>query len=98
MTEQDRKDPVHGSCLCGSVAFEATTLESACSAVAARLGVAFVAQALTQVLALPGVVYRPFAPPAPPPPPVHITTPIPPLPKQTAPAPAQFLPAHLRWP
>lgn len=48
-----------------SVVLEATTLESACSAVAARLGVAFVAEALTQVLALPGVVYRPFAPPAP---------------------------------
>jgi DNA-binding transcriptional LysR family regulator len=48
-----------------SVAFEATTLESACSAVAARLGVAFVAEPLTRFLALPGVVYRPFAPPAP---------------------------------
>jgi len=48
-----------------SVVLEATTLESACSAVAARLGVAFVAEALTQVLSVPGVVYRPFAPPAP---------------------------------
>ena len=48
-----------------SVVLEATTLESACSAVAARLGVAFVAEALTGVLAVPGVVYRPFAPPAP---------------------------------
>jgi DNA-binding transcriptional LysR family regulator len=46
-----------------SVVLEATTLESACSAVAARLGVAFVAEALTQVLSVPGVVYRPFAPP-----------------------------------
>jgi DNA-binding transcriptional LysR family regulator len=48
-----------------SVVLEATTLESACSAVAARLGVAFVAEALTGVLAVPGVVYRPFAAPAP---------------------------------
>jgi DNA-binding transcriptional LysR family regulator len=48
-----------------SVVFEATTLESACSAVAAGLGVAFVAEPLTRVLAVPGVVYRPFAPPAP---------------------------------
>ena len=48
-----------------SVVLEATTLESACSAVAARLGVAFVAEPLTRVLAVPGVVYRPFAPPAP---------------------------------
>jgi DNA-binding transcriptional LysR family regulator len=47
------------------VVLEATTLESACSAVAARLGVAFVAEPLTRVLAVPGVVYRPFAPPAP---------------------------------
>jgi DNA-binding transcriptional LysR family regulator len=48
-----------------SVVLEATTLESACSAVAARLGVAFVAEPLTQVLSVPGVVYRPFAAPAP---------------------------------
>ena len=48
-----------------SIAFEATTLESACSAVAAGLGVAFLAESLTRVLAVPGVVHRPFAPPAP---------------------------------
>ena len=48
-----------------SVVLEATTLESACSAVAARIGVAFVSEALTRVLAIPGVVYRPFAPPPP---------------------------------
>jgi DNA-binding transcriptional LysR family regulator len=48
-----------------SVVLEATTAESACSAVAARLGIAVVAEPLTRVLALPGVVYRPFAPPAP---------------------------------
>ena len=48
-----------------SVVLEATTTESACSAVAARLGVAFVAEPLTRFLAVPGVVYRPFAPPEP---------------------------------
>src|SRR5215212_8350309 len=48
-----------------SVVLEATTLESACSAVAAGLGVAFLAESLTGVLSVPGVVYRPFAPPAP---------------------------------
>jgi DNA-binding transcriptional LysR family regulator len=48
-----------------SVVLEATTLESACSAVAAGLGVAFVAEPLTRILAVPGVVCRPFAPPAP---------------------------------
>jgi DNA-binding transcriptional LysR family regulator len=48
-----------------SVVFEATTLESACSAVAARLGVAFVGEPLARIFAIPGVAYRPFAPPAP---------------------------------
>jgi DNA-binding transcriptional LysR family regulator len=48
-----------------SVVLEATTLESACSAVAARLGVAFVGEPLTRIFAVPGVAYRPFAPPAP---------------------------------
>jgi DNA-binding transcriptional LysR family regulator len=48
-----------------SVVLEATTLESACSAVAARLGVAFVGEPLTRIFAIPGVAYRPFAPPAP---------------------------------
>jgi DNA-binding transcriptional LysR family regulator len=48
-----------------SVLLEATSLESACSAVAAGLGVAFLAESLTRVLAVPGVVHRPFAPPAP---------------------------------
>jgi DNA-binding transcriptional LysR family regulator len=48
-----------------SVVLEATTLESACSAVAARLGVAFVAESLTTFFAIPGVVYRPFAAPPP---------------------------------
>jgi DNA-binding transcriptional LysR family regulator len=48
-----------------SVVLEATTVESACSAVAARLGVAFVAEPLTRVLAVPGVLYRSFAPPVP---------------------------------
>jgi DNA-binding transcriptional LysR family regulator len=48
-----------------SVVFEATTLESACSAVAARLGVAFVGEPLARIFALPGVAYRPFAPPPP---------------------------------
>src|SRR5829696_1674519 len=48
-----------------SVAFEATTLESACSAVAARLGVAFVGEQMARIFAMPGVVYRPFVPPAP---------------------------------
>jgi DNA-binding transcriptional LysR family regulator len=47
------------------VVLEATTLESACSAVAARLGVAFVAEPLTRIFAIPGVVYRPFVAPAP---------------------------------
>jgi DNA-binding transcriptional LysR family regulator len=48
-----------------SVVFEATTLESACSAVAARLGVAFVGESLARIFAIPGVAYRPFAPPPP---------------------------------
>jgi DNA-binding transcriptional LysR family regulator len=48
-----------------SVVLEATTMESACSAVAAGLGVAFVAEPMTRVLSVPGVVCRPFAPPAP---------------------------------
>lgn len=48
-----------------SVVLEATTLESACSAVAARLGVAFVGEPLTRIFAIPGVAYRSFAPPAP---------------------------------
>jgi DNA-binding transcriptional LysR family regulator len=48
-----------------SVVLEATTLESACSAVAARLGVAFVGEPLARIFAIPGVVYRPFAPPTP---------------------------------
>jgi DNA-binding transcriptional LysR family regulator len=48
-----------------SVVLEATTLESACSAVAAGLGVAFVGEPLTRILALPGVAYRPVAPPQP---------------------------------
>jgi DNA-binding transcriptional LysR family regulator len=48
-----------------SIAFEATTLESACSAVAARFGVAFVGESLARIFAIPGVAYRPFAPPPP---------------------------------
>jgi len=48
-----------------SIAFEATTLESACSAVAARLGVAFVGESLARIFAIPGVAYRPFAAPPP---------------------------------
>jgi DNA-binding transcriptional LysR family regulator len=48
-----------------SVVLEATTLESACSAVAAGLGLTFVGEPLTRVFAIPGVVYRPLAPPPP---------------------------------
>jgi DNA-binding transcriptional LysR family regulator len=48
-----------------SVVLEATTLESACTAVAARLGVAFVGEQMAGMFAMPGVVYRPFAPPTP---------------------------------
>jgi DNA-binding transcriptional LysR family regulator len=48
-----------------SVVFEATTQESACSAVAARLGVAFVGESFARIFAMPGVAYRPFAPPRP---------------------------------
>jgi DNA-binding transcriptional LysR family regulator len=48
-----------------SVVLEATTLESACSAVAARLGVAFVDEQMARILAVPGVVYRPLGPPPP---------------------------------
>jgi DNA-binding transcriptional LysR family regulator len=48
-----------------SVVLEATTIESACSAVAARLGVAFVGEQMARIFAMPGVVCRPFAPPAP---------------------------------
>jgi DNA-binding transcriptional LysR family regulator len=48
-----------------SIAFEATTLESACSAVAARLGVAFVGESLARIFAIPGVAYRPLAAPPP---------------------------------
>jgi DNA-binding transcriptional LysR family regulator len=48
-----------------SIAFEATTLESACSAVAAHLGVAFVGEPLARIFAIPGVAYRPFAAPPP---------------------------------
>jgi DNA-binding transcriptional LysR family regulator len=48
-----------------SVVLEATTLESACSAVAARLGVAFVGEPLARIFAMPGVVYRHLAPPQP---------------------------------
>jgi DNA-binding transcriptional LysR family regulator len=48
-----------------SVVLEATTLESACSAVAAGLGVAFVGEPLARIFAMPGVVYRQLAPPAP---------------------------------
>ena len=48
-----------------SVVLEATTLESACSAVAAGLGVAFVGEPLARIFAMPGVVYRPLAPPPP---------------------------------
>jgi DNA-binding transcriptional LysR family regulator len=55
-------DVLGRSRVAASVVLEATTLESACSAVAARLGVAFVAESLTRFFAVPGVVYRPFAP------------------------------------
>jgi DNA-binding transcriptional LysR family regulator len=44
---------------------EAITLESAYSAVAARLGVAVVAQSTAQIMTVGGVVHRPFAPPQP---------------------------------
>jgi DNA-binding transcriptional LysR family regulator len=44
------------------VVLEATTLESACGAVAARLGDAFVGEPLARIFAMPGVVYRPLAP------------------------------------
>ena len=40
-------------------------IESACGAVAARLGIAFVGEQLARIFAMPGVVYRPFVPPAP---------------------------------
>jgi DNA-binding transcriptional LysR family regulator len=48
-----------------SVVLEATTVESACSAVAARLGVAFVGEPMTRMFTIPGVAYRPVAPPSP---------------------------------
>ena len=48
-----------------SVVLEATTMESACSAVAARLGVAFISEPVARSFAIPGVVYRCFAPPPP---------------------------------
>jgi DNA-binding transcriptional LysR family regulator len=48
-----------------SVVLEATTLESACSAVAAGLGVTVVGEPLTRVFTIPGVVYRPFVAPPP---------------------------------
>jgi DNA-binding transcriptional LysR family regulator len=48
-----------------SVVLEATTLESACSAVAAGLGVTFVGEPLTTIFSIPGVVYRPLASPPP---------------------------------
>jgi LysR family transcriptional regulator, benzoate and cis,cis-muconate-responsive activator of ben and cat genes len=44
---------------------EAVTLESAYSAVAARLGVAVVAESTARIMAVGGVVHRPFAPPQP---------------------------------
>jgi DNA-binding transcriptional LysR family regulator len=44
---------------------EAITLESAYSAVAARLGVAVVAQSTAQIMTVGGVMHRPFAPPQP---------------------------------
>jgi DNA-binding transcriptional LysR family regulator len=48
-----------------SVVLETTTIESACSAVAARLGVAFVGERQARIFAVPGVVYRPLGPPPP---------------------------------
>jgi DNA-binding transcriptional LysR family regulator len=47
------------------IALEATTLESTYTAVAAGLGVAFVAESTTRILAACGVAHRPFAPPTP---------------------------------
>jgi LysR family transcriptional regulator, benzoate and cis,cis-muconate-responsive activator of ben and cat genes len=44
---------------------EAVTLESAYSAVAARLGVAVVAESTARIMAVRGVAHRPFAPPQP---------------------------------
>jgi LysR family transcriptional regulator, benzoate and cis,cis-muconate-responsive activator of ben and cat genes len=44
---------------------EAVTLESAYSAVAARLGVAVVAESTARIMAVGGVVHRPFVPPQP---------------------------------
>ncbi|HEY6591915.1 MAG TPA: LysR substrate-binding domain-containing protein [Actinomycetota bacterium] len=47
------------------IALEATTLESTYTAVAAGLGVAFVAESTTRILAACGVAHRAFAPPTP---------------------------------
>jgi len=44
------------------IVLEATTPESTCSAVAAGVGVAFVAEPLTSSFTIPGVVYRPSHP------------------------------------
>jgi DNA-binding transcriptional LysR family regulator len=44
---------------------EAITLESAYSAVAAKLGVAVVAESTARIMAVHGVAHRPFAPPQP---------------------------------
>jgi DNA-binding transcriptional LysR family regulator len=48
-----------------SVVLDATSSDSALSAVAAGLGIGFVPQPQAQALTLPGVVFRPLAPPAP---------------------------------
>jgi DNA-binding transcriptional LysR family regulator len=67
-------DPLHehlpsvelaGTPTASLVVHEAITLESAYSAVAARLGVAVVAESTAQIMAVHGVVYRPFAHPQP---------------------------------
>jgi DNA-binding transcriptional LysR family regulator len=47
------------------IVHEAITLESAYSAVAARLGVAVVAESTARIMAVGGVAHRPFAPPQP---------------------------------
>jgi DNA-binding transcriptional LysR family regulator len=58
-------DVLGGARVAPLVAMEAPSVESTCSAVAAGLGIAFVLASTAALLSVPGVTYRPMAPPAP---------------------------------
>jgi DNA-binding transcriptional LysR family regulator len=58
-------DVLGGARVAPLVAMEAPSVESTCSAVAAGIGIAFVLASTAAVLRVPGVTYRPIAPPSP---------------------------------